>query len=113
MNKLESLLKESKKTAEKMQELKEKLQMEISRAVYKVTGMPDGIVFHDMLVELALADIDCGEHFSKRFISDASRASQDATDDWKRCHTRSMRAVDAFKKIAAAYIKIPEDVMDE
>lgn len=113
MNKLESLLRESKETAEKMQELKNRLQVEISRAVYEVTGLPDGVVFHDMLIEMALADIDCGEHFSKRYTDDTSRASQEAAEDWKRCHNRSMKAIDAFRKIAKAYIKIPADVMDE
>lgn len=58
-----------------------------------------------LLDELALADIDCSEHF-KRYEGEArvpwERQSNACQDDWSRAHARREKSIDALKRVARA-----------
>ena len=63
----------------------------------------DGEALLGLLAELADAETDCSEHFS-RFEDqrgvDYDAQSKECRDDWSRCHDRRMKAVSRVTRFA-------------
>ena len=113
MKKLESLLQESTVTLAKLKELTKEAQQELYQVVQDTNlALPNGdrIDFHTMLCELAYAELDCREHF-KRFPQSCSAGTEESAEDWSKCHRRREAALDLFKRVAIAYVRVA-DVME-
>jgi hypothetical protein len=116
---LESMLGESREVIDRLKllrtEIFKQFEQMIRGEITQFQQTADHIVnlnLHDLLTELAGAELDCGEHF-KRFPETVTRATEEAKEDWDRCYNRKSAAMGAVIKVALAYISVTRDVMDE
>lgn len=94
---LTQLMQEGEAIAKQLQLVRDKISIAVRREVDAISTNQTDI--HSILIELALSDLECKEHFD-RFPGD--RHSEESKLDWSRCYTRREKAITAIKQVAMA-----------